>query len=131
MGRFSFPNASRLKRRATLGRLFAEGQSFGVYPLRFVWCTVAPAPGLPPLQMTVSCPKRRWKRAVDRNRFKRRVRECFRLRRPWLARRIPDGQHFALMIIYTGKEGVPPGKLAWAMRKGTERLAKAWARAAG
>ena len=121
MSKFALPRTHRLKRHDYLKRLFSEGRSFGVYPLRFVWLEVEPDPHYPPVQVAISCPKRRWKRAVDRNRFKRQVREAYRLRRPWLFKRLPAGKAFALMILYTGKEEVPPGKLSWAMRKATER----------
>jgi len=52
-------------------------------------------------QLGVSVPKRNFKRAVDRNRIKRLLREAYRNHKPSVA----DGQQsYALMLIYIGKQ---------------------------
>ena len=61
-----------------IARLHAEGNAFIVYPLRIVYC-VMPAEDQFPAKVMISVPKKRFKRAVKRNRLKRLIRESYRL----------------------------------------------------
>lgn len=78
MAHNSFAKPEHLYGGKLLGRLFAEGQSFIAYPLR-VTCLLAPQEaGHPAVRVMVSVPKKRFKRAVKRNRLKRLMREAYR-----------------------------------------------------
>lgn len=78
MTQHSFAKPEHLYGEKAIGRLFAEGTSFIVYPLR-VTCLLMPGnPVEPSVRVMVSVPKKRFKRAVKRNRLKRRMREAYR-----------------------------------------------------
>jgi ribonuclease P protein component len=104
---FAFPKEEHLCRKKLIDELFGkQGSSFGVYPLRFVWIK-APAPTVAPPQVLISVSKRGFKRAVDRNRLKRLIREAYRLNKYRLLAQ-PNGHTIALLgILYTGKEKSP------------------------
>ncbi len=74
---FSFPKKQRLTGEIRIGKLFAEGKSFFVYPFRVVHLLDEKTDM--PVRVLVSVPKKRFKRAVHRNLLKRRIREAFRL----------------------------------------------------
>jgi ribonuclease P protein component len=74
---FSFPKKEHLTGEIRVKRLFTEGNSFLVYPLKVVF--LPDEPREIPLQALFSVPKRRFKRANKRNLLKRRMREAFRL----------------------------------------------------
>lgn len=106
MSKHTFKRGERLKSRKEIGRLFSrEGQSFGQYPLRLVWREMDEARSDFPIQFTVSVPKRRFKKAVQRNRLRRRIREAYRLNKQGLLDRLPpETAPLAWMILYVGKE---------------------------
>jgi len=54
------------------------------------------------IQCGVTVPKRNFKNAVDRNRIKRQLRECYRLRKPAFVEQMD--QSYIFMILYLGKE---------------------------
>lgn len=59
--------------------LFTSGESFVSYPLRVVYLVKDEGAIGTEIAMMVSVPKKRFKRAVKRNRIKRLVREAYRL----------------------------------------------------
>jgi ribonuclease P protein component len=105
--RYTFPKEEHLCRKKLIEELFSkQGSSFGVYPLRIVW-VASPAPTGAPPQVLISVSKRTFKRAVDRNRLKRLIREAYRLNKYRLVEQ-PGGHQVALLgIIFTGKEKSP------------------------
>jgi len=105
--RHTFPKEEHLCRKKLIDELFGkQGSSFGVYPLRIVWIA-SPAPLVTPPQVLISVSKRSFKRAVDRNRLKRLIREAYRLNKYRLLEQ-PGGHQVALLgIIFTGKEKSP------------------------
>jgi ribonuclease P protein component len=105
--RYTFPKEEHLCRKKLIDELFGkQGSSFGVYPLRIVW-VASSAPTAAPPQVLISVSKRTFKRAVDRNRLKRLIREAYRLNKYRLLEQ-PTGHQVALLgIIFTGKEKSP------------------------
>ena len=124
MKNFSFKKEERLTSTKVIGRMFKEGQSFGQYPLRLVWLPQGSDSPVP-LQVVVSVPKKRFKKAVDRNRIRRRVREAYRLNKGRIYQRLDGrGARFALMIIYTGQEEMSFEVIDQAMRQMLARFLK-------
>ena len=105
--KYTFPKEEHLCRKKLIEELFSkQGSSFGVYPLRIVWIK-SEMPTTAPPQVLISVSKRTFKRAVDRNRLKRLIREAYRLNKYRLTEQ-PNGHEVALLgIIFTGKEKSP------------------------
>jgi len=76
--KYTLGKEERLKSRKIIGRLYGEGKSIKVFPLRMVYLQTTHTSNFP-CQVGVSVPKRNFKRAVDRNRIKRLIRESYRL----------------------------------------------------
>lgn len=74
---YSFPKEERLHSKKLIAELFSKGSSFNLYPLRFVLLKQDTPTATPP-QVLVSVSKRHFKKAVDRNRIKRQLREIYR-----------------------------------------------------
>ena len=75
---YTFKKEERLCSKRLLEKLFHNGSSFLLYPYRIVWLAEK-LPAEVPVQVVISVPKRRFKKAVDRNLIKRRIREIYRL----------------------------------------------------
>ncbi|SIR49435.1 ribonuclease P protein component [Pontibacter lucknowensis] len=99
---YTFSKEERLCSKRLISLLFSKGSSFNLYPLRFVYHT--PEDALSDnTQLVISVSKRHFKRAVDRNRLKRQMREAYRLNKHILTQN--QGQAPSLLaIIYIGKE---------------------------
>ncbi len=75
-----FTHKERLKGLKTIENLFDGGQSFIAYPFRIVFLKKETLPNdEAPVRVLISVPKKRFKKAVDRNRIKRLIREAYRL----------------------------------------------------
>ena len=99
---YTFSKEERLSSKRLIALLFSKGSSFNLYPLRFVYYTPQ---DMPPgqTQVLISVSKRYFKRATDRNRLKRQMREAYRLNKHILLQN--QGQAPRLLgILYIGKE---------------------------
>ena len=75
---FTFPKKEHLCGEIRINKLFVEGSAFMTYPLRVVYRISTEKSDVPVIVM-VAAPKKRFKRAVKRNRLKRLMRESYRL----------------------------------------------------
>ncbi len=100
---YTFPKEEHLCSKRLIALLFSKGSSFNLYPLRFVLLT--PQDVQPPAQtqVLISVSKRYFKRAVDRNRLKRQIREAYRLNKHVITQTQEQAPHL-LGILYIGKE---------------------------
>ena len=73
----TFKKEERLCSTKLLDKLFHDGSSFLLYPFRFMWLPTTEQDA--PVQVVIQVSKRRYKRAVDRNLIKRRIRELYRI----------------------------------------------------
>ena len=96
----TFPKAEHLRHRAAFQRLFSKGKSFYCYPFKCVYfwdegeCFSA--------KMAVSVSKKKFKRAVDRNKIKRLIKENYRLEKTTLFQNYENTpKNIDLLIIYT------------------------------
>lgn len=91
----------RLKSRKLIGRLFEEGTSIKNFPFRLVYLSTE-ITSVFSVKASFSVPKRNFKKAVDRNRIKRLIREAYRLEKKNVFKE--SDFHCAFMITFIGKK---------------------------
>lgn len=73
----TFSKDERLCSKRLFDQLLESGTSFYVHPFKVVWLD-AQHEGSKPVQVAISVPKKKFRKAVDRNRVKRVTREAWR-----------------------------------------------------
>ncbi|MFD2563506.1 ribonuclease P protein component [Aquimarina rubra] len=111
--RATFGKKEKLKSKKELELLFSEGKTIANYPIRLIYRKVTLKKEVQ-VQAGVSVSKRNFKKAVDRNRIKRLLRESYRKNKYIVLNNTTH--HFAFMFLYTGKE-MPDYKLIEAKTK--------------
>ena len=96
-------------------RLFASGDSFVIYPFRVIFFVADREEGDFPVRVAVSVSKKRFKRAVKRNRVKRLSRESYRLNKNCLYESIPERKTVDMLFIYLHEEILEYAKFEKAM----------------
>lgn len=119
---FSFKKEERLSSKKVIDRLFVEGESFLIYPLKVVFLRTDLLCNFP-AQAGFSVSKKNFKRAVHRNRIKRLMRESYRLKKHILYSQQTNGQ-LAVFFIYVGKEILSYKKVESAVVKAIQQLGK-------
>lgn len=102
-GKFTLGKNERLKRRKIIDQLFSEGKHINVFPLsvRYLYTKLPDSF----LQAGFVAGSRQFKKAVDRNRIRRLLREAYRLQKETLQKKLQEKNlHLALFFVYTGKE---------------------------
>ena len=120
---YTFKKEERLCNKKLIDGLFHNGSSFLCYPFRVSWLLVDEA--MPyPSQVMIVVPKKRYKRAVDRNLVKRRIREAFRInKQQHLYQQLDEaGKRIVFSINYVGKEILPSELIGKKMLKLLQQL---------
>ena len=99
--RYTFSNTEKLKSKKHIEALFTEGETCSKYPLKMVYKNISFSDDVP-VKAGVSVSKRNFKKAVDRNRIKRLLRECYRLNKHLVYHEL--NQKYVIMFLYLGKE---------------------------
>lgn len=97
---FKYPKNEKLKSKKTIDLLFTKGKSVSKFPLRLVYTPITDTDEK--LKFGVSVSKKHFKHAVDRNYFKRVLRECYRLNKHLIHDNLD--QSYAIMFFYQTKE---------------------------
>src|SRR5882724_7565109 len=101
--KFTLGKNERLKHRKIIDEVFNEGKSITLFPLKiyYMFCQTLTEP----LQAGFTVSSRQFKKAVDRNRIRRLLREAYRLQKVSLQETLQKNQQqLALFVIYIGKE---------------------------
>jgi ribonuclease P protein component len=101
--RYTFKKGEKLKSRKTIEGLFKDGKSFSNFPFRVLWKFIDNSAA--PLQTGFAVSSKHFKKAVDRNRIKRLMREAYRLQKNDLQSLLTQQQRqLAVFIIYVGND---------------------------
>jgi ribonuclease P protein component len=98
---FTYPKHEKLKSKTTIDLLFSEGNSVSKFPLRLVYVENSEE-NAELIKMGVSVSKKYFKKAVDRNYYKRVLRETYRLNKHLLIDSLQ--KPYAFMLFYQTKE---------------------------
>lgn len=105
---FTYQKTDKLKSRKQTQHLFSTGQAINVFPIRLIY-TIEPILNTATnlsltsvLQAGVGAPSRTFRKAVQRNRVKRLLREAYRLEKPnFISQAALDNKRVNLFFLYT------------------------------
>jgi len=106
MGKYTFHKEERLSKDKLIQELFDKGSSFYLFPFK-VFFMPNPDEAVSFHQVVISVSKRNFKRAVDRNLIKRRIREAYRLNKELL----PVRKKLLIAYIYSVKDILPSAQI--------------------
>lgn len=120
-GNLCFPKEERLHHRSLVEGLFRKGTTFYDFPFRVTWRTLSSKdlennfrnnvpPGIGSLQILVTVPKKKRRKAVDRVQMRRRIREAYRLNRIDLRNFIDVSQNIKTLsvgMVYIHDKNLP------------------------
>ncbi len=99
---FTYSKKEKLKSKKHIEALFNNGLSVSAFPLKLIYLPIEFEDGAT-LKTGVSVSKRLHKKAVDRNRIKRLLREAYRLNKDQYFNNSTTS--YAFMILYISKDG--------------------------
>lgn len=120
----TFTKEERLCSRRKIDSLFHSGSSFIVYPFRVVYLVTSDQEASSPIEVILSVSKRRFKKAHDRNRIKRLMREVYRMQKNEIVYEEVKklSLHLDMAIQYVGKEELSYEVLFTKMNKALKQL---------
>ena len=103
MSNFRFPKSQRICNKKDIELLFGKAESVrkGAIILRSIFRESAKNESLQ--QVLIVVPKKRVRKAVDRNRIKRQIREIYRLNQEAFKVENPTGKTLLIACIYVGQ----------------------------
>ena len=132
------PKSARIHHRSLQERLFSEGSKLHEFPLKMMWNSLTQeqleanfrnrVPDLiGPVQILVSVPKKKRRKAIDRVLMRRRIREAFRINRSPILEtlnEIKKVRTLSIGIVYMKEANVEYAEIEEKMKKLLSRLAE-------
>ena len=118
MAKHTFSREERLKKEKIIKELFEKGSSFFSYPFKIHFILDQPAGSVSQVMFSVS--SRNIKKAVERNRVRRRMREAYRLQKDLLA--VHPSVYIA--FVYTQKSSLPYELIRTGIKKALVRISE-------
>lgn len=120
---FSYNKKEKLKSRKQLEQLFTAGTTFTVFPIKVIYKGVEVQNSI--LKTGVGASRKNFKKAVDRNRIKRLLRETYRTEKTVLLNYLqPNKKQIALFFLYIDKSLPDYKTLKQKMQQAIEKLIK-------
>lgn len=121
----SLHKSERLDKKKLIEKLFGGGaRSFSVFPLRVVYLALDNVQD-EHAAILVSVSKRRFKRAVKRNRVKRQIREAYRLNKQPLLQTLKEHNlHIAIAFIYLSDKLTDSSLITERMKTALSRISE-------
>jgi ribonuclease P protein component len=121
---FSYNKFEKLKSRKQIELLFAKGKSISAFPVKVFYLPVEHTP-MHPVQVGVGVSARNFKKAVDRNTIKRRLREAYRIHKlPLHQHLLTEQKSVAVFILWIDKQIPTTAALQELMPTVVEKLIK-------
>lgn len=125
MKAFGYHKKEKLKSRTELKAIFATGKSFSVFPIKVFFIEKNNTDISVPVTAGVGVSSRHFKKAVDRNRIKRLLREAYRLEKQSLHQTLVDqSKSIAIFFLYLDKELPEYTLVREKMKESMEKLRK-------
>jgi ribonuclease P protein component len=118
--RLTFRIAERLKEGRKIARLFEEGRSVYVFPLKIIWIE-SERRNPNPIKAGFSVSRRIFRNAVDRNLLKRRMREAFRVNKHAFYPD-PGDKSIDLMCLFIAREKASYSVIEKATKAGLRKI---------
>lgn len=118
---FTFKKEERLCSKKVIDKLFDDGKSIFVFPLKIVYLETSLSSSSK-VQAAFTVPKRNFKKAVQRNLIRRKIREAYRLNKTNFYNELGETQ-LAVFFIYTGKKSAEYHTIEEAIKKGLQKMA--------
>jgi ribonuclease P protein component len=100
----TFKKEERLSSRKAISHVVKEGNSFLIHPFKVYWVKF-PLESSYPTQIAFSIPKKNFKKAVDRNKIRRRIKESYRLNKHSFYNFLSEREaQLELLFVYIAKE---------------------------
>lgn len=120
---FSYNKKEKLKSRKRLEALFTAGTTFIVFPLKVFYQEVEVQDSI--LKTGVGTSRKNFRKAVERNRIKRLLREAYRIEKPGLLNYLQQNKkQIALFFLYIDKSLPEYNLLKEKMQQAIEKLIK-------
>lgn len=115
--RQTLKKAERLKSKKLIDELFSKGKVIHHYPFKVMYLFTDSQDFEYPAKIGVGASKRNFKKAVERNYLKRKMREAYRKNKSELYKAlISTNQKLYFFVIYTAKQDIAYSEIEYAMQ---------------